>query len=117
MLGTPGAAPLSPAQRGTTYLWQGQEGPAFLQEQPHLHGGKAKSLSQPRLESQAGILVPPRSYFPASTKAVEWVLSSPATLGNIRADGQCLKGSLLKKRQIKGNGNHGTGGRGGGKKN
>lgn len=80
MPGTPGAALLSPAQGGTTYLWQGEEGPAFLQEQPHLHGGRAKSLSlsQPRLESQAGILVLPRSHFPTSTKAAERALSSPA---------------------------------------
>lgn len=62
----------------TTYLWQGEEGPAFLQEQPWLHGGRAKSLSQPHLESQAGILVPPRSHFPTSTEAAEQALSSPA---------------------------------------
>lgn len=63
---------------------------------------KGQVLVQPCLESQAGILVPPRSHSQQVQK-----LQSRHTLCNLRADGRCLKGSL-KERQIKSNRNHRT---------
>lgn len=70
--------PSVPSPGGHNLPLAGWGGASVPEEQPHLHGGRAKSLFQPHLESQAGILVPPRSDFPTSTKAVEQVLSGPA---------------------------------------
>lgn len=102
--------PLCPAQGDTTYLWQGEEG------QPRVHGARAKSLSQPHLESQAAILVPPRSHSHQVQKLQSRHCPAWPTLCNLRVDGRCLKGSLLKKRQIKSNRNHRTNWKEGGKK-
>lgn len=101
--------PSVPSPGGTTYLWQGEEGPAFLRSSPiSMEEGPSPCLSPAsRARLEFWCLQGLRGLTSQQVQKL-WSRCCPAQhrLCNIRADGRCLKLSLLKKKQIKGNRNH-----------
>lgn len=87
--GTPGAA-LCPQPRGTTYLWQGEEGPVSCRSSSiSVEEGPSPCPAPPK--SQTGILCLREVSLPNKYRSC----GAQHTLRNIRADGLCVKVSPL----------------------